>query len=228
MRCSTPRSLRVASFVVALVLACVAGGGAAANTASLSGTVTLQNQPVADAVVTASGSNLVAHTKTDAHGKFQFPSLQYGTYTVSVSAGDRRSQIRVDVGSSGANVDVVLGELKTIETKPVLRRRDAVFFFVASRPAESVKNEVSIRFGYPFKSGAEATVEIGTAKFVMNTQDDGAWIKNVAEEARLIEIMRKGTDLTVSGMSSHGTQSIDRYSLKGLGQALDRTDQECK
>jgi invasion protein IalB len=62
----------------------------------------------------------------------------------------------------------------------------------------------------------------------MNTQSDGAWIKNVAEEARLIEIMRKGSDLTVTGTSSKGTQSVDRYSLKGLGQALDRASQECK
>jgi hypothetical protein len=40
--------------------------------------------------------------------------------------------------------------------------------------------------------------------------------------------MRKGADLVVSGTSSRGTQSVDRYSLKGLSQALDRTAQACK
>jgi hypothetical protein len=34
--------------------------------------------------------------------------------------------------------------------------------------------------------------------------------------------------LTVSGTSTKGTQSVDHYSLKGLGQALDRSSQECK
>ena len=61
----------------------------------------------------------------------------------------------------------------------------------------------------------------------MNTQNDGAWIKNVAEETRLLDTMRKGSDLIVTGTSNHGTQSVDRYSLKGLSQALDRAGQEC-
>jgi len=130
---------------------------------------------------------------------------------------------------SGANkVCFVLAKPAATQTTPPNRPRNPIYFFVASRPAENVRNEVSVMIGYPFKSGADAMVEVGTAKFAMNTQSDGAWIKNVAEEARLIEIMRKGSELTVSGTSSKGTQSIDRYSLKGLGQALDRASQECK
>jgi hypothetical protein len=39
--------------------------------------------------------------------------------------------------------------------------------------------------------------------------------------------MRKGADLVVKGMSAHGTQTTDTYSLKGLAQALDRVGQEC-
>jgi invasion protein IalB len=82
--------------------------------------------------------------------------------------------------------------------------------------------------GYPFKPSSDATAEIGATKFAMYTQNDGAWIKNVAEEARMIEAMRKGSDLTVKGVSGRGTQSTDQFSLKGLAQALDRADQECK
>jgi invasion protein IalB len=81
--------------------------------------------------------------------------------------------------------------------------------------------------GYAFRSGTDATVEVGPAKFAMNTQNDGAWIKNVAEEARLVDSMRKASDLMVTGTSSRGTQSVDHYSLKGLNQALDRAGQEC-
>jgi invasion protein IalB len=62
----------------------------------------------------------------------------------------------------------------------------------------------------------------------MYTQNDGAWVKNPAEETRMIEAMRKGADLVVKGVSSRGTQTTDRYSLKGVSQALDRVDQECK
>jgi invasion protein IalB len=130
---------------------------------------------------------------------------------------------------SGANkVCFVLAKPTATQTTPANRPRNPIYFFVASRPAENVRNEVSVMIGYPFKSGADAAVEVGSAKFAMNTQSDGAWIKNVAEEARLIEIMRKGSELTVTGTSSKGTQSVDRYSLKGLSTALDRTSQECK
>jgi invasion protein IalB len=108
------------------------------------------------------------------------------------------------------------------------RPRDPVYLFVTSRPVENVRNEVSVVMGYAFKPGSEANLEIGSAKFAMYTQSDGAWIKNAAEESRLVDTMRKGQDLVVTGMSSRGTQSVDRYSLKGLSQALDRAAQECR
>jgi len=62
----------------------------------------------------------------------------------------------------------------------------------------------------------------------MYTQADGAWVKNAAEESRLVETMRKGLDLTVKGTSAKGTATTDVYSLKGLPQALDRIGQECR
>src|SRR5262249_59605411 len=97
-----------------------------------------------------------------------------------------------------------------------------------ARPARKVKNEVPIIVGNPCKPNRDATAEIGTAKFAMYTQNDGAWNKNVAEEARMVDAMRKGADLTVKGTSGRGTQSTDQYSLKGLAQALDKIEQECK
>ena len=41
--------------------------------------------------------------------------------------------------------------------------------------------------GYPFKPNSEASVDIGSAKFAMYTQNDGAWVKNAAEEARMVD-----------------------------------------
>src|SRR2546430_17361439 len=98
------------------------------------------------------------------------------------------------------------------------RRRKRCMFCGSPPPADKVKNEVSVIIGYPFKTNSDATAEIGTAKFAMYTQNDGAWIKNVAEEARMVDAMRmrKGADLTVKGTSGRGTQSTDQYSLKSL------------
>ncbi len=130
--------------------------------------------------------------------------------------------------TGGGKVCFALAKPASAQTQPPNKPRDPVYFFVASRPAENVRNEVSVIIGYGFKPATDAAVEIGPAKFAMYTQNDGAWIKNAAEEARLVETMRKGADLVVTGTSGRGTQSVDRYSLKGLSQALDRTAQECK
>src|SRR5262249_5070847 len=102
------------------------------------------------------------------------------------------------------------------------------YMFISSRPTENVRNEVSIIIGYGFKPNSDASVEIGSNKFAMYTQNDGAWIKNAAEEARMIDAVRKSGELVVKGAASEGTQATDHYSLKGLDQALDRTGQECK
>jgi invasion protein IalB len=62
----------------------------------------------------------------------------------------------------------------------------------------------------------------------MYTQGDGLWIKNAAEEERMVEAMRKAAEVTVKGMSAKGTETTDTFSLKGLAQALDRVAQDCK
>ena len=130
--------------------------------------------------------------------------------------------------NNGRTVCYALAKPTSQATLPPNKPRDPAYIFVSSRPAENVRNEISIVIGYPFKPGSEAAVDIGSNKYAMYTQADGAWIKNAAEEARMVEAMRKGADLVVIGTSARGTQSTDRYSLKGLAQALDRTGQECR
>ena len=129
---------------------------------------------------------------------------------------------------SGKKVCFVLAKPKSSKTEPAGRPRSQAYVFISTRPAENVRNEVSVMIGYPFKASSDATAEIGAARFEMYTQNDGAWIKNVAEEPRMVDVMRKGADLTVKGTSGRGTTSTDQYSLKGLAQALDKIEQECK
>jgi hypothetical protein len=130
--------------------------------------------------------------------------------------------------SSGRKVCFALAKPTSSETNPPNRPRDPIYLFVSTRPAEQVSNEVSIIIGYPFKAGSDAVVEIGSAKFMMYTQNDGAWIKNAAEDARMVDAMRRSADLVVRGESGRGTKTTDRFSLKGVAQALDRAAQECK
>jgi hypothetical protein len=128
----------------------------------------------------------------------------------------------------GKKLCFAIAKPTSAETNPPNRPRNPVYIFVSTRPAEKVVNEVSIITGYPFKPGTEASAAIGSTTYALYTQQDGAWIKNAAEEAQMVDAMRAGQSAVVKGTSAKGTQSTDTYSLKGLAQALDRVGQECK
>ncbi len=129
---------------------------------------------------------------------------------------------------NGKKVCFALAKPSSSKTNPPNRPRDPAYAFVSTRPAEKVNNEVSVMIGYALKPGAESSVEVGGAAFAMYTQGDGLWIKNAAEEERMVEAMRKSADLVVKGVSAKGTETTDTFSLKGLAQALDRIAQDCR
>jgi hypothetical protein len=129
---------------------------------------------------------------------------------------------------NGKKVCFALAKPSSSKTNPPNRPRDPAYAFVSTRPAEKVSNEVSIMIGYTLKPGSESTLEVGGASFAMYTQGDGLWIKNAAEEERMVEAMRKSADLVIKGVSAKGTETTDTFSLKGLSQALDKIAQDCR
>ena len=129
---------------------------------------------------------------------------------------------------NGKKVCFALAKPSSSKTNPPNRPRDPAYAFVSTRPAEKVTNEVSIMIGYTLKPGSESSLEVGGASYAMYTQGDGLWIKNAAEEERMVDAMRKSADVTVKGMSAKGTETTDTFSLKGLSQALDRLAQDCR
>jgi len=106
-------------------------------------------------------------------------------------------------------------------------KRDPVFFYISRWPADNVVNEVSVKMGYPFGSGAKATVTVGTAKFDLFTKDEGAFVEKPEMETKLVEAMKGASTMKIEGKSSRGTATSDIYSLEGLSDALDRAAKEC-
>jgi hypothetical protein len=129
---------------------------------------------------------------------------------------------------NGKKVCFALAKPSSSKTNPPNRPRDPAYAFISTRPAEKVTNEVSVMIGYTLKPGSESTLEVGGATYAMYTQGDGIWIKNAAEEERMVDAMRKAADVVVKGVSAKGTESIDTFSMKGLAQALDRLAQDCR
>jgi Invasion associated locus B (IalB) protein len=128
----------------------------------------------------------------------------------------------------GKKVCFALAKPSSSETNPPNRPRNPVYMFISTRPVDKVSDEVSVVIGYPFKTGTEATAQIGATSFALYTQQDGAWIKNAAEEAKMVDTVRNADSVVIKGVSAKGTQSTDTFSLRGVSQALDRIAQECK
>lgn len=132
----------------------------------------------------------------------------------------------VYVSTASPKVCYAISQPKT--RAPEGLKRDPAYFFISTRPGENVKNEVTVTVGFPLKEGSDATLTVGNATLQLYTKDQGAWVRNVADESKLVEAMKRGKDLTVASTSLRGNVTTDKYSLVGLGQALDRVAQECK
>ena len=112
----------------------------------------------------------------------------------------------------GKKICFAIAKPASAETKPPNRPRNQPYIFITTRPADKVTNEVSIAIGYPLKTGTEATAQVGSTTFALYTQGDGAWIKNTAEEAHMVDAMRAGRHRSGEGQVLEGN-AIDRYLL---------------
>src|SRR3569833_3615886 len=115
----------------------------------------------------------------------------------------------------GKKVCFALSKPTAAVTEPANKKRDPSYAFVSTRPTEKVKNEISVIVGYPQKAGHAASAAIGSANYVLYTQNDGAWVKHAAEEPKMVAAMRKGRDLVIKSESSAGATPTAAYSLKG-------------
>ena len=129
---------------------------------------------------------------------------------------------------NGKKLCFALARPGSSQTDPPNRPRDPAYLFISTRPGERVKDEISLIIGYPIKPNTEVTAAVGPATFALSTQEDGAWVKNAPDEAKMVEAMRKGSDVVIKGESGKGTKTTDTFSLKGIAQALERVGRECK
>ncbi|MEL6373461.1 MAG: invasion associated locus B family protein [Pseudomonadota bacterium] len=113
------------------------------------------------------------------------------------------------------------------DTLPKNVRRGPIQFYVSAWPKDGVKAEVSVVIGYPFRPGSDVTVQIDGATFTLFTDKDKAFVEDPTKELKLIEAMRKGSQMVVKGRSSRGTLTTDTYSLTGVSAALDAVNTSC-
>ena len=109
---------------------------------------------------------------------------------------------------------------------PKSNKRDAKLF-IAFRPADKIIDEVSVTAGYEFNSNT-VTAQSGKNKFKFDIKEQGfAWIADTKVEFRMINRMKKGSRIMITGYNQKGSQTIDHYSLLGFTKAYNATKKAC-
>ncbi len=120
---------------------------------------------------------------------------------------------------------------KPTSSTPHKIKRDPIYFLITDWPARKTRSEPEAVPGYQYKDGSTVTAAVGGASFEFFTQNDGgsgaAWIRKRADEIKLIEAMKAGQTLVVTGTSKRGTVTKDTYTLDGLSDVLDRIHKAC-
>ena len=118
------------------------------------------------------------------------------------------------------------------QSKPVLQSpkknpREARLF-ISFRPADKIKDEVSITSGYQYNTQNSITAQSGKNKIKFDVKKENfAWIGDTGLERKMVNVMKKGSRIMITGYNQSGSQTIDHYSLMGFTKAYNTAKKSC-
>ena len=117
---------------------------------------------------------------------------------------------------------------QTVPTKraPAAVKRDQSKIFVTFRPAEDIKDEISLTSGHDYKSST-VTASSGKRKYSFFSQKSFAWLLDDQEEKKFIKLMQKATDVIVKARTTKGAETTDHYSMMGFTKAYNTAKKTC-
>ena len=118
------------------------------------------------------------------------------------------------------------------QSTPVVRapkklKRDPSRLFVSFRPAENIKNEISVTNGYEFKLKAPVAAKSGKKNYDLFSKGRFAWVVDNEDEAKLITTMKKAYRLMIIGNTDKGDQTTDHYSMMCFKKAYNSAKKNC-
>jgi len=115
---------------------------------------------------------------------------------------------------------------------PIIRapkklKRDPSRLFISFRPAENIKNEVSVTNGYEFKLKAPVEAKSGKKTYDLFSKGRFAWTVDNKDEQKIISTMKKASRLMIIGNTEKGDQTTDHYSMMGFTKAYNTAKKSC-
>lgn len=129
------------------------------------------------------------------------------------------------LGSGSSKQCYIVSQPKT--KAPAGVNHGKVYIMVAHKPARKVRGEVNVIAGYTFKANSSVSAVIGSLNEKMFTSGKEAWTYDTGGDKRLVNGMKKGSNLRVRGASARGTNTSYLFSLSGFTAAYNRISQAC-
>jgi hypothetical protein len=106
-------------------------------------------------------------------------------------------------------------------------KRDPSRLFVSFRPAENIKNEISITNGYEFKLKTPVIAKSGKKTYDLFSKGRFAWVVDNKDEMKLILTMKKASRIMIIANTDKGEQTTDHYSMMGFTKAYNTAKKSC-
>lgn len=90
------------------------------------------------------------------------------------------------------------------------------------------KDEINVSSGYPYRKGKDVHAAVDSNRFQLFTKGEVAWAYDDATDAAIISAMKRGSEMSIKGVSQKGTSSDDSYSLMGFTAAYNHMKQKCR
>ena len=106
------------------------------------------------------------------------------------------------------------------------KKRDITYILVY-RINKNPDAIIQIEAGYPYDQNKTIEVTIDKAIYEFSSEEatpETAWTN---KDKEVIYAMKKGIDLTITGISSRGTKTIDTYTLNGFTAAYNKLINDC-
>ena len=116
---------------------------------------------------------------------------------------------------------------KAIETDLSSEKKRGDYYILVYKNIGSPETVVQIEAGYDYKIGTDIVVAIDKGNYKFYTTEDlpsAAWTNN---DNKVIFAMKKGLDLKITGESSRGTITNDKYTLKGFTASFNKMIKDC-
>ena len=110
---------------------------------------------------------------------------------------------------------------------PKKLKREPSRLFISFRPAENIKNELSVTNGYEFKLKAPVEAKSGKKTYDLFSKGRFAWVVEEKDEQKLISTMKKASRLMIIGSTEKGDQTTDHYSMMGFTKAYNAAKKSC-